>query len=128
MVICANSGYLAGAGMTNFACRIARCALPPSTKRGAAPSSTKATTQGKRKAVAGEEQGGISIPDMLREYAARVPGLTERMGDDFARGHAQASGGIVTSEDFDALWDVMRESENPEGSGVFSFTSTSVLG
>ena len=42
------------------------------------------------------------------------------MGDDFARGHAQASGGIVKSEDFETLWGVIRDSASPERSGEFT--------
>ncbi|KAH9828950.1 DHH phosphoesterase [Rhodofomes roseus] len=95
IVICANDGYLPGAEMTNFACRIARCAIPSSKSKGAPE---------------------INIPDILREYAVRIPGLRESMGEDFARGHAQASGGIVKSEDFERLWQVMRDAP-ADGSG-----------
>ena len=73
-----------------------------------------------RPAPSTEPGEAICIPDILREYASRVPGLTERMGDDFARGHAQASGGIVKSEDFEALWGVMQDSASPERSGEFT--------
>ena len=63
IVMCANDGY--NQGMTNFACRVART----------------------RKALAGE--GGTDIIAVLKEYASRVPGLREAMGDDFARGHKE---------------------------------------
>ena len=116
IVICANSGYLTGAWMTNFACRIAQCARP----RPAAPTLGAGLSSAKAKARPdpSDERGeAICIPDVLREYASRVLGLTERMGDDFARGHAQASGGIVKSEDFETLWGVMRDSVGPGWSG-----------
>jgi hypothetical protein len=57
--------------------------------------------------------GEISIPAILIAYASRVPGLREEMGEDFARGHAQASGGIVTKQAFERLWESM--SHVPEG-------------
>ncbi|KZT68522.1 DHH phosphoesterase [Daedalea quercina L-15889] len=104
IVMCANSGYLPGAGMTNFACRVARCALP-----------------------ADNEAQATSIPDVLRAYAARVPGLMESMGDDFARGHAQASGGIVSSENFERLWEVMRNAPTDETGELVSVSGSSVV-
>lgn len=104
MVMCANDGY--SLGMTNFACRIARSA-----------------------SARGEKD--IDVIQMLKEYAGKVPGLIEKLGTDFARGHqqvsllhclldvnimltkslyrmAQASGGIVRTEDFETLWNCIR--------------------
>ncbi|KAI0694467.1 hypothetical protein C8T65DRAFT_666705 [Cerioporus squamosus] len=89
VVMCANDGY--SGGMTNFACRVARS----------------------RKAAAGE--GATDIIAILKEYASRVPGLREAMGDDFARGHKEASGGIVQTEQFERLWEVMANAEREEG-------------
>ena len=62
IVMCANDGY--SPGMTNFACRVAR------SRKG------------------GDE---VDIIATLKEYAGRVPGLREAMGDDFARGHREVS-------------------------------------
>ncbi len=87
--MCANDGY--SPGMTNFACRVSRM----------------------HKMRAGE--GGTDIIAILTEYASRVPGLRNAMGDDFARGHKEASGGVVKTEDFERLWDVMASSEREEG-------------
>ncbi|RMX95016.1 hypothetical protein D0867_13645 [Hortaea werneckii] len=101
-VLVANEGYLPG--KVNFSCRIARSARnrdPP-----------------------------ISIIDRLRYYASlneaqndsadnadsgeakRVP-LLERVGDDFARGHVQASGGIVNAEEFEELMRLMQIGVKP---------------
>ena len=109
IVMCANDGYLAqsdslgsdrasGANgtdedipMTNFSCRIANRAR-------------------------GED---VSIIQMLLEYADRVPGLRESLGDNFARGHKEASGGIVRSSDFEKLWVVMRDSKPDDEEGMF---------
>ncbi|KAG8627590.1 hypothetical protein KVT40_005073 [Elsinoe batatas] len=40
--------------------------------------------------------------------------LLERLGDDFARGHVQASGGIVKVEEFEELMGLMRVGEKSE--------------
>ncbi|KAI5369977.1 Putative DHH phosphoesterase superfamily [Septoria linicola] len=88
IVMVANEGYLEG--LVNFSCRIARCARsrdPPvniieSLKAYASLPSTEHTEAGD---------------------AAQGPELLERMGENFARGHVQASGGIVAVEDFDEL-------------------------
>lgn len=83
IVMVANSGYTPG--LTNFSCRVARCAHR-----------------------SGEHD--VDIISILKEYAARSPGLAEAMGGDFARGHRQASGGIVPAEQFEKLWSVMENS------------------
>ncbi|KAJ3475324.1 hypothetical protein NLI96_g11911 [Meripilus lineatus] len=93
IVMCANDGYLTsevdfeGELMTNFSCRIAKSAL---------------------------EREEVNIIAMLTEYASRVPGLRDSMGDNFARGHKEASGGIVKTSDFEKLWRVMSDSEEGE--------------
>jgi hypothetical protein len=83
----ANTGYTPG--ITHFSCRVARCArrsdVPP-----------------------------VDIIAMLKAYAMREPGLTEDMGQDFARGHKQASGGIVITEQFERLWTIMVESRTED--------------
>ncbi|CDO78163.1 hypothetical protein BN946_scf184467.g2 [Trametes cinnabarina] len=103
VVMCANDGYTPG--MTNFACRIAR----------AGGGMVKAGTKRKAPDGAGEdEEAETDIIAILKEYASRVPGLRESMGDDFARGHKQASGGIVRTEEFEKLWEVMLTSHADE--------------
>lgn len=87
VVIVANEGYLAD--KVNFSCRIPRCARnrdPPVD----IISQLKAFAS--LKGPPGEDQ-----PDV-----ERLP-LLERLGDDFARGHVQASGGIVGNEEFEEL-------------------------
>jgi len=92
IVMVANEGYLPG--KVNFSCRIARCAK-------------------------GREEE-VNIIKSLRDYASlpdvkedddgkdSKPLLLERVGDDFARGHVQASGGIVNAEDFEELMRLMQ--------------------
>ncbi|THH21433.1 hypothetical protein EUX98_g8386 [Antrodiella citrinella] len=92
IVMCANDTYLPGS-MTNFSCRVARCA---SARSGG---------------------NAVDIIDTLKEYASRVSGLREGMGDNFARGHKEASGGIVRTDDFERLWGVMLESQPAQGQG-----------
>ncbi|KAK4547040.1 hypothetical protein LTR36_001261 [Oleoguttula mirabilis] len=106
IVMVANEGYLPG--KVNFSCRIPRCARnrdPP-----------------------------ISIIERLRYYASltepaskdtdtvetgneqRRP-LLERLGDDFARGHVQASGGIVNVVEFEELMRLMEIGVKPPRKG-----------
>jgi hypothetical protein len=151
LVMVANDGYLEG--KTNFAVRVARCALVAAAeaekqataadlagaraafkkfKRSAVPSAASGPQDNNNDGEGGDgdgigsaslserirspEDGGgaqgkdtatICIPDILREYAARAPGLTEELGADFARGHAHASGGVVSSPAFERLWAAM---------------------
>ncbi|KAI9067146.1 DHH phosphoesterase [Trametes sanguinea] len=100
VVMCANDGY--SPGMTNFACRIARAG------GGTAHAGAKRKAQG---SSGGDVEGETDIIAILKEYASRVPGLRESMGDNFARGHKQASGGIVRTEDFEKLWETMLSSQ-----------------
>lgn len=96
IVLVANEGYLPG--KVNFSCRIPRSA------RGREPP--------------------ISIIERLRYYASLsepqktdndgvqtakedARPLLERLGENFARGHVQASGGIVNAEEFDELMRLM---------------------
>lgn len=105
IVMVANEGYVPG--VVNFSCRIARCA------------------RGREEAV--------DIIRSLKEYASLVPEgdeaaetktqrtpLIERLGDNFARGHVQASGGIVSAEHFEELVGLMKigvKAEKKEGEG-----------
>jgi hypothetical protein len=140
LVMVANDGYLPGQGKTNFAVRVARSALQarkvaatkgsqqslaPAFKKFKRESDVDDSTgidSGKNKleakatnttpAVNDEDENmGISIPAILSAYANRVPGLREELGDDFARGHAHASGGIVSHDAFERLWCAMCQPE-----------------
>lgn len=102
IVMVANEGYLPG--KVNFSCRIPRCARsrdPP-----------------------------VNIIESLKAYASQEPHesdgdeakvrqtpLLERLGDNFARGHVQASGGIVDVEEFEELVHLMRIGEKANKSG-----------
>lgn len=86
----ANYGYLAG--KVNFSCRIARCARdrePP------------VDIISSLKAVAGLDEGD----------------LRERLGENFARGHKEASGGIVFEREFEELYVLMGVGERGGGGG-----------
>ncbi|WZH49734.1 DHH family protein [Fusarium acuminatum] len=81
VILVANEGYLPG--MVNFSCRIPRCARakdPP-----------------------------VNIIEILREVASRAkdPTLRERLGESFARGHKEASGGIVPKAEFEEFVEVL---------------------
>jgi hypothetical protein len=83
----ANSGYRPG--FVNFSCRIARCARsrdPP-----------------------------VNIIASLKAAADLDTGdLVERLGESFARGHKEASGGIVPAAEFEELMKLMQIGEKPD--------------
>ncbi|KAF2491353.1 DHH family protein, partial [Lophium mytilinum] len=88
VVMCANEGYLPD--LVNFSCRITRSAR------------------------AREEP--VDIIRKLRDFAesSEAPdGLKERLGDNYARGHKEASGGVVGKKEFEELMEVMRIGEKP---------------
>lgn len=90
IVMSANSGYLPG--MVNFSCRIARCA------RGRDPP--------------------VNIIQSLKDAAnLSTEGLTERLGESFARGHKEASGGIVPVDAFEELMALLRVGEKVDKGG-----------
>ena len=83
----ANSGYLPN--LVNFSCRIARCARsrdPP-----------------------------VNIISSLKAVAdLDTTDLVQRMGDSFARGHKEASGGIIPAAEFEELMALMKVGEKPD--------------
>ncbi|KAI1760058.1 DHH phosphoesterase [Hypoxylon sp. FL1150] len=89
VILVANEGYLPG--MVNFSCRIPRSARakdPP-----------------------------VNIIEVLKGIAERAPNptLRERLGESFARGHKEASGGIVPKAEFEELMDILEIGKKPEG-------------
>lgn len=89
VVMVANEGYLPG--MVNFSCRIPRSARardPP-----------------------------VNIIEILRGIAAKAEDetLRARLGESFARGHKEASGGIVPVREFEELMAIMEVGKKPEG-------------
>ncbi|MCJ1291383.1 hypothetical protein MMC34_002926 [Xylographa carneopallida] len=87
IVLVANAGYIPG--MVNFSCRIARCARnrdPP-----------------------------VNIIASLKAVADRdTADLVRRMGESFARGHKEASGGIVPAAEFEELVALMGVGKKPD--------------
>ena len=111
IVMVANYGYLEG--FVNFSCRIARCARA--------------------------REDPVNIIESLKAAAAlSTDGLSERMGESFARGHKEASGGIVPTAAFEELMGLLRVGEKPEkkegeatkrkGKGVQSSPQKNTLG
>lgn len=89
VVLVANEGYLPG--MVNFSCRVPRCARardPP-----------------------------VNIIEALKAAAnaAPDPTLRARLGQSFARGHKEASGGIVPRAEFEELMAALEVGKKPEG-------------
>lgn len=89
IVMVANSGYLPG--MVNFSCRIAKCARARAAQKG------------------GKD---VDIIESLKAAAGlSEDGLGERLGESFARGHREASGGIVPTDAFEELMALLRVGE-----------------
>jgi hypothetical protein len=86
IVMVANYGYLPG--KVNFSCRIAKCAR--------------------------QKDPPVNIIECLKEVAGSAEGnLVERLGSNFARGHKEASGGIVATAEFEELCKLIRLGEKP---------------
>ncbi|KAK3719523.1 hypothetical protein LTR37_004381 [Vermiconidia calcicola] len=107
IVLVANEGYLPG--KVNFSCRIPRCARSRDP-----PVDIIASLKAYASLPVSEDAESIDA-----ESRAKLP-LLERLGEDFARGHVQASGGIVTVDEFEELMRNMRIGEKQpkkEGEG-----------
>ncbi|KAK8127773.1 hypothetical protein PG984_008881 [Apiospora sp. TS-2023a] len=90
VILVANEGYLPD--LVNFSCRVPRSARarePP-----------------------------VNIIEVLKGIAdnATDPTLRDRLGESFARGHKEASGGIVPRKEFEELIEVLEIGKKPEGS------------
>jgi hypothetical protein len=81
IVMCANEGYLPG--LVNFSCRVAKIAR------------------------AREGQEKVDIIKKLESIVADEPELRARLGESFARGHKEASGGIVGKHEWEELKKLM---------------------
>jgi hypothetical protein len=89
----ANYGYLPG--KVNFSCRIAKCA------RGRDPP--------------------VNIIESLKAVASLGDAdLVQRLGENFARGHKEASGGMVNTAEFEEVCLLMKVGEKPDKSGEAS--------
>ena len=107
IVLVANEGYLPD--KVNFSCRIPRCARgrdPPvdiiaSLKAYASVTHPPPSSDGRQ-----------DVEETPTDRPAKPP-LLDRLGDDFARGHVQASGGIVSSDEFEELMQNMQIGVKP---------------
>ncbi|USP80563.1 glycoside hydrolase family 85 protein [Curvularia clavata] len=81
IVMCANEGYLPD--KVNFSCRVAKCA----------------------RAKEGEEK--VDIIKKLENIVAEDRDLRARLGESFARGHKEASGGIVGKQEWEEFKKLM---------------------
>jgi hypothetical protein len=87
IILVANYGYLPG--KVNFSCRIARCAR--------------------------DRDPPVNIIESLKAVAnLDTTDLVERLGENFARGHKEASGGIVNTAEFEELCVLMKVGEKPD--------------
>ncbi|KAF2432157.1 DHH family protein [Tothia fuscella] len=85
IILVANEGYLPD--KVNFSCRIPRCAR--------------------------SRDSPVNIIESLKAVAAQSESgnLIDRLGENFARGHKEASGGIVGKDEFDELMKILRVGE-----------------
>lgn len=102
IVMVANEGYLPG--KVNFSCRI-----PRSARSRDPPISIIERLRYYASLREPPDTGNTSDskPDPDNTQPERKP-LLKRLGDDFARGHVQASGGIVGTEEFEELMWLMQ--------------------
>jgi hypothetical protein len=98
VVLVANEGYIPD--KVNFSCRIPRCAR--------------------------SREPPVNIIEILRDVASRSedPTLRERLGESFARGHKEASGGIVPKAEFEELMNIMEVGKKPERSAKQQLKNT----
>ena len=89
IVLVANRGYIPG--LVNFSCRIAKNAR--------------------------DKQPAVNVIEVLREIAHRSTqgDLREKLGDSFARGHKEASGGIVPVDAFEEFLSCLRIVDRSKG-------------
>jgi hypothetical protein len=110
IVLCANEGYLPG--KVNFSCRIARCARDRDPPVDIIASLKHYANIRPAPFDGNEDEPDANDPEQLP--------LLDRIGSDFARGHVQASGGIVGSDEFEELMRNMQIGVKPpksEGEG-----------
>lgn len=96
----ANHGYLPG--KVNFSCRIAKCARdrdPPVNIIETLKEIARLRSSREDSVKAGDED--------VDEDLVQGGTLVERLGDNFARGHREASGGIVGVKEFEELCSLM---------------------
>ncbi|THH09729.1 hypothetical protein EW145_g1795 [Phellinidium pouzarii] len=105
LVMVANSGYHPSGVHTNFSCRI---------------------VAGLRKMSDTERPNLIEI---LNEYASKVTDakFLERVGGDFAKGHKEATGGIILTSDFENFVKAMEIGIKPDTTESNSMLSKKVL-
>lgn len=90
IVMVANFGYLPG--KVNFSCRIAKCAKNRDTP--------------------------VNIIESLKAVANLDEGdLVSRLGDSFAKGHKEASGGVVNTAEFEEFCKLMKLGEKSNTAG-----------
>jgi hypothetical protein len=81
---CANTGYHPEPDKVSFSCRIA------SGLRSLPEGSRRETTFCARQLTFSAD-----LISLLQEYASGIPGFSSRVGENYARGHKEATGGII---------------------------------
>lgn len=118
----ANEGYVQG--KVNFSCRVARCARASGREVDIIRMLREYASLDNQDAAVKKEEAEEEVVVEASSENAVVTGaeseehkkrpLLERLGDNFARGHVQASGGIVDVEEFEELMRLMRIGEKSD--------------
>jgi len=114
VVMVANEGYIEG--KVNFSCRVARCARASGRDVDIIRMLKEYASLDNIMPEIKEEEGSNEDAEIIpedKEERSKLP-LLERLGDNFARGHVQASGGIVDVEEFEELMRLMRIGEKSD--------------
>ncbi|KAI0398540.1 DHH phosphoesterase [Xylariaceae sp. FL0594] len=98
VILVANEGYLPG--MVNFSCRVPRSARARSPP--------------------------VNIIEVLKEIADKAPNptLRERLGESFAKGHKEASGGIVPKAEFEEFIEILEIGKRREDTSTSKVKKT----
>jgi len=104
-VMCANEGY--AEGKVNFSCRVAKCAKGREVEVDIIRA-LKGYAELAPVGDDGRDGGDVGGEGLEKKQVLPSTSLLERVGEDFARGHVQASGGIVGREEFEELMGLMQ--------------------
>ncbi|CAD6575066.1 MAG: hypothetical protein TREMPRED_001293 [Tremellales sp. Tagirdzhanova-0007] len=100
MVMCANNAFNPNPAKVSFSCRIAASlrSLPEGERR---------ETQRRFMPTTNADLPAANLIALLNEYGDGIEGFRQRVGGDYARGHKEATGGIIPKVEFALLLEQM---------------------
>lgn len=89
MIMCANYGYNPDPNLVSFSCRLSAPLrkLPESERRESLVVDAVGNVSASLQAA--------NLISLLNDFADAIPGFKQRVGGDYARGHKEATGGII---------------------------------